>query len=276
MLEASGFDFRNRYPQKPLLKIARYYHVDRETVGKTAYNMSLDLYRTFAPLKQTAPTMAIACVELSARIFEQHIDELEAGQGYKKWKTTRPEVMGAYLFIHSTPSRSQILNTRSNHLTETLLDLLDLYTHHRTSTIVGQDHALETFIAVRIALNQEASANSYQRHTQGPKKRTSVSNGIKATTNGTKPPKDAKNLRSPRDDPKDAKSPPVLAPATPAGSTPRKAGVKEGTVRFMLDPERARDEQNAVVQYFKVEEEEYEVEVEVEREREREGGRRRV
>ncbi|KAI4120230.1 MAG: hypothetical protein LQ347_007129 [Umbilicaria vellea] len=50
----------------------------------------------------------------------------------------------------------------------------------------------------------------------------------------------------------------------------------------MLDPERARDEQNAVSQYFKVEEEEYEVEVEVEkdrdrdRDREREGGRRRI
>lgn len=95
MLESSGFDFRSRYPQKPLLKIARHYNVDRETVGKTAYNMSLDMYRTFTPLKQTTSTMAIACVELSARIFEQHIDELEAGKSYKKWKTTRPEVMGS-------------------------------------------------------------------------------------------------------------------------------------------------------------------------------------
>lgn len=100
MLESSGFDFRNRYPQRLLLKIAKHYHVDRETVGKTAYNMSLDLYRTFAPLKQTTPTMAIACVELSARIFEQNIPELEAGKGYKKWRITRPEVMG--LFFAST------------------------------------------------------------------------------------------------------------------------------------------------------------------------------
>lgn len=104
MLESSGFDFRSRYPQKPLLKIARHYDVDRETVGKTAYNMSLDLYRTFAPLKQTTSTMAIACVELSARIFEQHIDELEAGKSYKEWKTTRPEVMGSCLFFRFAPS----------------------------------------------------------------------------------------------------------------------------------------------------------------------------
>ena len=114
MLEASGFDFRNRYPQKSLLKIARYYNVDRETIGKTAYNMSLDLYRTFAPLKQTTSTMAIACVELSARIFELHIDELEAGKNYKKWKTTRTEVMGSYWVSPYHTPQSPIPHTRSN------------------------------------------------------------------------------------------------------------------------------------------------------------------
>lgn len=106
MLETSGFDFRNRYPQRLLLKLAKYYQVDRETVGKTAYNVSLDLYRTLAPLKQTTSTMAIACVELSGRIFEKNVHELEAGKGYKKWRTTRPEVMGlfpqqAYYYRHS-------------------------------------------------------------------------------------------------------------------------------------------------------------------------------
>ena len=95
MLESSGFDFRNRYPQELLVKIAKHYNVDKASVGKTAYNMSLDLYRTFAPLKQTTATMAIACVELSARIFEQNIPELEAGKSFAKWKTTRPEVMGS-------------------------------------------------------------------------------------------------------------------------------------------------------------------------------------
>lgn len=94
MLEASGFDFRNRYPQRLVLKIAKHYHVDRDAVGKTAYNTCLDLYRTFAPLKQTTPTMAIACVELSGRICEQHVQDLETGKGYKKWRITRAEVMG--------------------------------------------------------------------------------------------------------------------------------------------------------------------------------------
>ena len=97
MLEASGFDFRNRSPQRLVLKLAKYYRIDRETVGKTAYNVSLDLYRTFAPLKQTTPTMAIACVELAGRIHGEHIEDLEAGKGYKRWRITRPEVMGEQL-----------------------------------------------------------------------------------------------------------------------------------------------------------------------------------
>ncbi len=94
MLEASGFDFRNRYPQNLVLKMAKHYHVDRDTVGRTAYNISLDLYRTFAPLKQTTATMAIACVELSGRICERPISELETGKCYKRWRISRPEVMG--------------------------------------------------------------------------------------------------------------------------------------------------------------------------------------
>lgn len=100
MLEASGFDYRSRYPQKLLLKLANCYNVDRDTVGKTAYNMSLDLYRTFAPLKQTTATMAITCVELAGRLHEKNIPDLEAGKGFKKWRTTRAEVMGKPLILN--------------------------------------------------------------------------------------------------------------------------------------------------------------------------------
>lgn len=57
-----------------------------------------------------------------------------------------------------------------------------------------------------------------------------------------------------------------------------KPGLKEGTVRFMLDPQRARDEKDHVAEFFELEEEEYEVEVPAQRarERERERDRRRV
>lgn len=111
MLEASGFDFRNRYPQRLLLKIAKVYRVDRATIGKAAYNMSLDLYRTFAPLKQTTSTMAIACVELAGRVHDQPVAELEAGKDYEKWQTTRQEVMGLFLgfFCVTLVSNSNML-----------------------------------------------------------------------------------------------------------------------------------------------------------------------
>ncbi|KAL8966032.1 MAG: hypothetical protein Q9183_003555 [Haloplaca sp. 2 TL-2023] len=243
MLEASGFDFRNRYPQRLLLKIAKLYDVSRTTVGKTAYNMSLDLYRTFAPLKQTTSTMAIACVELAGRIHDQPIVELETGRDYTKWKTTRQEIM------------------------ETLLDLLDLYTHHRASTVVGQDHALEKFISTRIALNQEASAESSPRYTESNRKKA-LTNGT--TSNGVKEKGTPKELTSPRDvaSPKDIKSPQPMGLTSVTGTPVQgKPGLKEGTVRFMLDPERARDEKHIVADFFKMDEEEYEVEVENDRRR---------
>ncbi|KAI4197160.1 MAG: hypothetical protein LQ350_006104 [Teloschistes chrysophthalmus] len=237
MLEASGFDFRNRYPQRLLLKIAKVYGVDRATIGKIAYNMSLDLYRTFAPLKQTTSTMAIACVELAGRVHDQPVAELEAGKDYEKWQTTRQEIM------------------------ETLLDLLDLYTHHRASTIVGQDYVLEKFISMRIALNQEASAEDAPRFIQSNRK-----NGL---TNGTNS-NGVKETSSPREitTPKDVKSPQPLGLTSVTGTPVQgKPGLKEGTVRFMLDPERARDEKHTVADFFKMEEEEYEVEVENDRRR---------
>ncbi|KAL8765240.1 MAG: hypothetical protein Q9209_007633 [Squamulea sp. 1 TL-2023] len=243
MLEASGFDFRNRYPQRLVLKFAKIYGVDKVTVGKTAYNMSLDLYRTFVPLKQTTPTMAIACVELAGRMLGKPVPDLESGKDYELWKLTRQEVM------------------------ETLLDLLDLYTHHRSSTIVGQDHALEGFISIRIALNQEASAKKLPRFALSNREKATTKDVI---TNGVKEKKDSQGLTSPRSiaSPKDIKSPQPIGLTSVTGTPVQgKPGLKEGTVRFMLDPERARDEKHTVAEFFKMDEEEYEVEVENDRKR---------
>ncbi|KAL2056337.1 hypothetical protein ABVK25_003360 [Lepraria finkii] len=237
MLEASGFDFRNRYPQEILIKFAKRYNADKVTVGKTAYNISLDMYRTFAPLKQTTTTMALACVELAGRIHEKNVREIETGKEYEWFTSSREEVM------------------------ETLLDLLDLYTHHRAATIVGQSHALEAFIAIRIALNQEASANSYPRFTRATvPKVAELLNGFKAT-NGTTGSK-AKEV-TPTTSPRNDLMQDITSPTTGAS----KPGLKEGTVRFMLDPQRAKAEKETVAEYFKVEKEEYEVEVERERRR---------
>jgi CTD kinase subunit beta len=107
MLEASGFDFRNRYPQKVLIKLAKLYNFDKETTAKTAYNMCCDLYRTFAPLKQTTPTMAFACLELSARLCGTQLENLQGEDGfdYERWSTSREEVMGKRYPPYMFPNR---------------------------------------------------------------------------------------------------------------------------------------------------------------------------
>ena len=118
---------------------------------------------------------------------------------------------------------------------------------------------------IRIALNQEASANDYPRYTNSIAKRT-ITNGTKAS-NGTRDVKLSKSPVSPRDNSSlNGKPSPGMGPGTPGGRKTR-AGLMDGTVRFMLDPERARDEKKIVTEYFKVEEEEYEVEVEREKPR---------
>ncbi len=146
---------------------------------------------------------------------------------------------------------------------ETLFDLLDLYTHHRASTIIGQDHPIESFIAIRIALNHESSTRGYSRYTTEIKKKPAM-NGIKVA-NGTKAPKEN---NEPGEEGKAKSASPILEPVSATGARGRigERG-RDGTVRFMLDPERARLEKDLVEPFFKVEEEEYEVEVERERRR---------
>lgn len=101
MLEASGFDFRTRHPQKTLIKLARHYGLTKESeVSTLAYRISLDLYRTFAPIKQTTSTMAFSCLELAGRLLDQRIEEVESRVDYAQWETTREEVIG----LSSPPS----------------------------------------------------------------------------------------------------------------------------------------------------------------------------
>ncbi|KAF2262154.1 cyclin-like protein [Lojkania enalia] len=236
MLESATFDFRSRYPQKLMVKLTKASGFDKENSGKTAWNLSIDLYRTFAPLKQTTSTMAIACLELAARLHGMDVSRIvDVGViEYKKWNTSRAEVM------------------------ETLLDLLDLYTHHRTSSTVGPLYPLDTFISIRITLNQEATAANLPRFT------LYASEPVQQQMNGTPKPRNGIDPTSP------------LTPLTPGTVSPSQAptsaiGIRgqNGTVRFMLDPKRAQAETKEVEKYYKVEEEEYEVIVNIEPERRR-------
>ncbi|KIW22447.1 uncharacterized protein PV07_12332 [Cladophialophora immunda] len=255
MLEASGFDFRNRHPQDLLIKFAKHYSLTKTSpVVKTAYSISLDLYRTWAPLKQTTATLAFACLELAGRLLEEENEAIWKGVDYNEWRVERGMVM------------------------ETLLDLLELYTHHRTSTVIGPTFPVDTFLEVRIPLNLESEEKNIPRYTAWVE-----TYGLSATDyakaglghhnvngtgamNGSKSGASSKNV-SPRD---------VTSPRRGSASTTTTSGAagnagsvsgagsgavaaikqrvgergREGTVRFILNPDREREEK-AIIELFR-------------------------
>ncbi|KAL5335292.1 Fructosamine kinase-domain-containing protein [Aspergillus crustosus] len=236
MLESSGFDFRTRHPQKTLVKLARLYGLAPQSeVSNVAYRISQDLYRTFAPIKQTSSTMAFSCLELAGRLLEGRIDAVEHGTDYTNWKTSREEVM------------------------ETLLDLLELYTHNRGATSVGPHFPADRFLTVRIPLNKEVEEHRLSRYTHSTSSKQDKSakdtrkNGHMTNGSAKSEKKNTSATAEPLAHP--------LIPVTANGEQP-KAGDKGpgAAVRFIVDSEYAEAEKARVAQYFRVEMEEYEVE----------------
>lgn len=148
---------------------------------------------------------------------------------------------------------------------ETLLDLLDLYIHHRSSTVVGPEYPLEAFLAIRIPLNKQSEDEGLPRFTHWRDSRVSVSVNIKAT-NGTGPKHGKNNKHKGKGKGKDQRDRefenaapaavgPPPNPLTPVSANGEKPGLsdrgRDGTVRFMLDVERAEAEKKVVSSYFR-------------------------
>lgn len=173
--------------------------------------------------------MAFSCLELAGRLLEQRIKEVELGTDYARWRTSREEVM------------------------ETLLDLLELYTHNRSATTVGPHFPADRFLTVRIPLNKEAEEQNLPRYTNSIDEDKLTKDSRKGpATNSSKTEKGAPTtgaLHHP------------LIPVTANGERP-KPGEKgrDAAVRFIVDSEYAAAEKTQVAEYFKVEMEEYEVE----------------
>ena len=137
---------------------------------------------------------------------------------------------------------------------------MDLYTHHRNATSIGPLYPLETFIDIRIRLNKEAADAKIPRYAVYAHTPATSSDHPSANHSGATP-----RSRNGFGMSVDPTSP--LRPATPGAGSPSlgqsgsSIGVRgqSGTVRFMLDAARAREEQAIVDTYYKVEEEEYEV-----------------
>ncbi|KAK4640812.1 RNA polymerase II C-terminal domain kinase beta subunit [Podospora bellae-mahoneyi] len=164
ILETIGFDFRAPYPQKLLIKMAKKLVPEGERNMKfprgewstltssekllhTAYDMSIDIYKTFVPIKQTALTMVLSIVRLTAMLMEQSLEPPR----FKTKVASRTQEACVY---------------------ETMLDLMDLYTTHPRSTKVGLNYELQHLMDVKIEINKRMTAEGFQRYNAMCKKCT--------------------------------------------------------------------------------------------------------
>lgn len=220
ILETIGFDFRTRYPQKLLVKVVRSILGPEE--GKSffniAYAMSIDMYKTFVPIKRTTFSMVMALVELTARMTGEHLDKVQAFVAQRR-QYSRPAVL------------------------ETMLDILDLYVQYHKSTNVGAQFDLNRFMDIKIALNTELEKEFISRHMYYCNRCENEDAPPVTSGSGT--------------------SPTATTSSWPGDASMRRtARGQDGTMRFVFDPEAAREEQDTVAQFYNEEYEEYEVEVE--------------
>ena len=146
---------------------------------------------------------------------------------------------------------------------ETLLDLLDLYAQAHATTIVGSRLPMDSFISVRLGLNQEASRKSLPRYTNPDEDEfeRDEENSSKKGSDSLRP-----RIGSNKSTPKTPKTP--QTPDEPNGDARggpgrSRAGMKEGTLRYMLNVGRAETEQKIVDTFIIDEIEELEIEEEV-------------
>jgi CTD kinase subunit beta len=162
--------------------------------------------------------MVMAVVELTARLRGEHLDR-----------------------VHEFAARKQ---HDGGSVTETMLDLLDLYVQHHKSTKIGALFDLSKFIDVKIRLNTDLDATGRPRYLHHCHKcEVEDAHPLSSTTASATDPTTASN------------------PWPADASIRRTARGQDGTMRFVFDPAAAKDEQETVGHFFKDEFEEYEVEV---------------
>jgi CTD kinase subunit beta len=262
VLETIGFDFRTRYPQKLLAKTIRAVLPDSSASDTspgsffaTAYAMSIDMYRTFVPIKRTTFAMVSAVTELTALVLSPHPhgpeEEEEEEEGEQNGKRKREEegeedelvskFRAFALRKHGPAGRHVVL--------ETMLDILDLYVQHPKSTRLGATFDINHFMEIKIHLNQELEASSLSRHLgHCPRCEFAATAG----SSGPPPPQ-----RAPRQQQHAQNSVVTGNSSTQVPSRPANAP----TMRFVFDPETAREERETADTFFKEEFEEYEIEV---------------
>lgn len=243
ILETIGFDFRTRHPHRLLSKFISVAlgkelgvtsHQYRDFC-QLSFDMCVDMYKTDAPLKQTSSTMAVAIVKLAARLKNMTINGRLDSDSYL-----------------------DSIYSDGGAVTETVFDLLDLYTQAQKNTRVGPRFNASRFVEIRLDLKEDMDRYHGYRFEdwclvcEGEDEEARESNRIYGTRNGNGI--------------KHVSSPPTAPPTSTSITTSvrRSRAGQDSTLRYVFDIDRARDEQEEVARYFAQDWEEYEVEVEEE------------
>ncbi|GAW20189.1 hypothetical protein ANO14919_096860 [Xylariales sp. No.14919] len=219
VIETLRFDFQVRNPFKILAKIVKaVLGSDQPAIDFfiEAYKVGTDMYKTFAPLKHTTFTCAFAIARLTALITGLSED----------------------VFVNLDPTEYY---TYEEWVAEVMLDVLDLYTDHSRSTLLGQEINPQAFIDVKIKVNKQIEAAQIPRYQKFCNE---------CEREGFPSPSFAGSATS---------------PASPTGTNSTiKRGPKghEGTYRFLFDAAEVRQERTAYEEHTKDEWEEWEEEVE--------------
>ena len=265
MLESSGFDYRNRYPQKYLFKIGRKMEIPKETI-KIAYNIMLDLYKTFAPLKLTSAAMSLSCLELALRLSSPPSPRTDAEKNIITPTSPSTSLSPHTLIEKVAAVELQPYKCSRAQIMEGMLDLLDLYTHFQKATKVGMNYSIQNYVDIRIVLNQEAERDNRPRHTQWRILRNGFNKGLKTPKTPTTPasPSDARVSNGVQQSGQGAvaNGGSATSPPSPRSSGSGRRARQEGTIRFVLDANEAKKEKRCVQSYVQDEWEEVEVEVE--------------
>ncbi|TWU77257.1 RNA polymerase II C-terminal domain kinase beta subunit [Metarhizium rileyi] len=223
ILETIGFDFRTRYPQKLLVKVVR------RALGKSSANSRDFLATAYAMCIDMYKTF----IPIKRTTFSMVMAVVELTAHMRGEHLERVQGFAA---SRRQYSRDAVM--------ETMLDLLDLYVQHQKSTKIGARFDLNKFIDIKIHLNTDLDSTAKPRYLYHCHRcEVEDPHPLSSTTASATDPTTTSN------------------PWPADASIRRTARGQDGTMRFVFDPEVAKDEQETVSQFFKDEYEEYEVEV---------------
>ncbi|ODQ64801.1 hypothetical protein NADFUDRAFT_47373 [Nadsonia fulvescens var. elongata DSM 6958] len=167
ILESLCFDFRIQHPQRFIIQFAKdldspkLVHPQADTSLKTltklAWHLSIDTYKTTAPLKHTPNTIAMACLILAYFV----LNRTQLSTTTTETRTPNPiKDPNAMVFVKFLISLNENMNkylTTYARVNAVILDLLDLYIDHANQSHLGlytpYQLALNDFIHVKIAVN---------------------------------------------------------------------------------------------------------------------------